>query len=158
MANNGGKSVQPARSEAESTIQAIEERREKRRAELDQKRLVQRAKDLEALDELEAERGVERLVRIELARYAEGCPTMVVFGMPEKVQAKRFQDMSRDRGDKKGDTIEAARQLAEVLVIYPARDSELWSKTKETFTFVCEHGALEAIKAAQGKAAEEGKG
>lgn len=145
---------------SEAKLAEIEARRAARKAGLAAQRADQRLRDMEAVDALEVELGDGAVVLLEIddegRRFVPGLTTLVAMRLPTKPEMKRYQDMIKGRGEKTGDPLEAARVLADVIRRYP--ETELYAKVCETFTGVHMNAAVAAIKASQGKTAEEGKG
>lgn len=133
----------------------IEKRRAERKASLKEKRDEQYAKDLEALDALEVQYGDDSVAAVETPGYVPGLPTMAVSRAPTKDEYKRFRDMVvRSKGGPA--QIEAQDLLADSCVVYP--DKETYKAMREAFAGLHVSMAVAAVKLADGKAAEEGKG
>ena len=141
---------------AASRIEEIEARRAARRGQHADERQVQLCFDLEALDELEVAHGDDAVVRIDLDRYLPGLPTMVLARLPKPTEFKRYQDTVKGRGQREGDPIEASNILALACVLYP--EKEVYERVREAFPPLHMNLANTILKAAQGRAAEEGKG
>lgn len=141
-----------------SSIAEIEARRAERKAKLQDEANEQRAKDLEALDALEVEFGDTNIIKIDVP-FTPGLPTLAAARTPRPEELKRYrQNLNVTPGEKldlagSGD---AAAQLGRTVLKYPDAD---------TFKAMCaarpdlasQLGQL-AVKLAQGKAADEGKG
>lgn len=141
-----------------SSIAEIEARRAERKSKLQAEADEQRAKDLEALDALEVEFGDTNIIKIDVP-FTPGLPTLAAARTPRPEELKRYrQNLNVTPGEKldlagSGD---AAAQLGRSVVKYPDVD---------TFKAMCaarpdlasQLGQL-AVKLAQGKAADEGKG
>jgi hypothetical protein len=138
-----------------ATEEEIEERRGKRKADLEAQRVAQYAVDLDALDALEVEHGDHAVVRIDFGRYVPALPTMLLFRLPTQGEMKRYQSMAKDRGEKHGDKIAAAETLAAGCRLYP--DAETYTRALKVFTGAHMNAAMALLQAAQGRAAEEGK-
>lgn len=121
----------------------------------------QQATDLEALVELEAEHGFERIVRVDLTGWksGSGAATMVVGRVPLKSESffKRFVDTVAKPNS---DNVKATETLADACVVYPNRKDhpELYAATMELAPGVLASVGLQIVKAAQGRTEEEKKG
>lgn len=132
---------------------------------------IQRLKDLHALVELEAEHGMERLIKVDLRGWKidSGAVTMAVAKRARKSDKlyKRFVDMVRR--SKKGEKIDDAEvekagdMLAQSCLVYPIvpekpGDGGAYESTLELFPGFLTTIAAAVVEAAMGKAQEEGKG
>jgi hypothetical protein len=139
-----------------ATVKEIEERRAARKAAAEKAREEQYAKDLEALDELEQEHGDGKVVQLDLPAFTVGLPTMVVVRTPTDVEHRRYRDMVR-RSKGKGDEIgKATDLLADVCRVYP--DDDTYEAVRKAHPGVHDSIAVQAIKLAEARTAEEGKG
>lgn len=144
-------------SEHEQKIAEIEKRRAERKEGIATQRAVQYAIDLEALDNAEQERGDGNVGVAEVARWIPGHPTMVLVRMPTGVEFKRYQDTVKPQGDKRyGDVVKAASQLADVCVIYPAKED--YARMREAFPGIHTAAGATAANMCGEREKEEGKG
>lgn len=138
-----------------ATIEEIEARRAERKAKQDEARAEQYAKDLEALDALEAEHG-EAVARLDLKRYAPGHPTFVVLKAPKRDVYKRFCDMVARAKDSAEQRMKAQNMLAESCWVYPT-DAGKRAEMLEDFPGLLLSIAISATQLVEGQAAAEGK-
>lgn len=153
----------PAAPTAEEQLQAIQERREARKAMEKAAYDAQRVLDMTALADLEDELGYERVKAISLSgwRPGEGAATMVVVRLPRKSEAvfKRFEQMLTRAKEGTPAKLEAQTLLAESCLVYPSKkDSpELYNATMELAPGVLSNAAFQIVVAVQGQAEVEGK-
>lgn len=144
-------------SEHDDKIAEIEKRRAERKAEIAKARAAQYAIDLEALDKAEAERGDANVGSVELKGWAPGFATMVIVRMPTSGEFKRYQDRVKPQGEKRyGDVVKAAHELADVCVIYPAKDD--YALLREACPGVHTAAGAKAAEMCAAEEREEGKG
>ena len=137
------------------SVAEIEARRAARKAALAAQRDEQYAKDLEALDGLEVKHGDGGVTSVETPSYSAGLPTMAVVRAPSKSEYDRFRDqIVRSKGGPA--QIQAQDMLADVCVAYP--DKETYKRMREAFPGIHVSVSVAAVKLADGKIAEEGKG
>lgn len=138
---------------------------QKRRADLAkleaEKKLDQQATDLEAIADLEAEHGNDRVIRIELGAWKPGigAPTSVAVRVPlasEKLCQRFIEQINRAKEGSK-ERLNAQDALATECMIYPEKGSEALKAALEIAPLILSHAALQIVKASQGRAEEEGK-
>lgn len=146
-------------TETELRIAELQKRRDDKIAALKAQRDEQLVRDLEVLSELEDAHGFHAIVRIGIdeARFVPGLPTMAIYRMPTPAECKRYKDRLKPRGpDKPVDSIGAADELLGACRLYP--DAKTCGELFEKFPLMHTHAAMNAIRAAEGQKAEEGKG
>lgn len=124
----------------------------------------QQAIDLEALIDIEAEHGFERVVRIDIGGWkpGAGAATMVVARVPTKAEkaVRRYEETVSKA--KAGSTTQhdAAVTLAGFCIVYPDKDSakDLYDATLELAAGVMAHVGVQVMRVVQGNAEEEKKG
>jgi hypothetical protein len=146
------------------TIEEIEARRSARKAKLQEQADAQRVIDLEALDAAEMCHGDTNVCYVDVA-YTPGQPTMAIARKPKPVELKRYREgLNIVPGEKLDLTAgnSAAALLGSVVVVYPPKDVD---GTNKVFADMCEARpdlaatlGQRAVKLAQARAAEEGKG
>lgn len=137
----------------------IEERRAQRRKENEKAAEAQFELDLEELDKLEGEHGVDAIGAVKVARFVEGLTTRVFFKTPTTAQYQRYQDQYGRATDKKSSTgqRDAIELLAKSTWAYP-QDDERRTKLVEEFPGLLVSVGLAAAKKAEAEKEEEGKG
>lgn len=143
--------MDPIRKAAE-----IEERRAKRRAELEAKRAEQYAADLEAVDAYEVEKGVTLDITLRVANFVPGHPTLVGVRTPTELEYKRFFQ-SVNRAGNADAKMTAHQQLAACCWVYPEADASRKAMLEANPGLLAVVGN-KAIKLAELQAEEEGKG
>lgn len=122
----------------------------------------QQATDIEALVELEAEHGFDRILRIDIKgwRPGSGAATLVAAKIPTGSSSLVRRYEQRVARAKQGTTeiLDAGEQLAKACVVYPALDSELGKATLDLAPGILANVALQVIRHVQGEAEEEKKG
>lgn len=112
-----------------SRLDAIEAKRNARKAETDAAADDQRATDLEAIDALETEHGDSNVAVLRVP-FTAGLPTLVAVRCPAPVELKRFRALVKPPKDGKPvDYVPPTEQLASTCLVYP---------DKETFAKLCE--------------------
>jgi hypothetical protein len=106
------------------SVADVEDRRAKRKADLEKARDAQYEIDLEALDELEIEYGDTNVKALSVP-YSPGMPLLAVCRCPKPAEIKRFRARVKTKKGVPGDQIAAAEELAGVCKIYP--DSEAYA-------------------------------
>jgi hypothetical protein len=133
------------------TIEEIEAARSARKAALAEQKQAQLAVDMEALDALEQEHGDGRVAAVSMPTFSPGLPALIVVRTPKPVEYKRYQDMAaKDSGRKTCDV------LADVCVVYP--DRETYAKMREIAPGIHAQAYVKAVRLAEGRNQEEGKG
>jgi hypothetical protein len=138
------------------TVEEIEARRAERKAETKRKFDAQKVKDLAELEKLEAEHGDELIDYIELERYADGFPVLVVVRMPKPGEFKRYQQRCSSMQKNPFVATEAANELGLVCALYPAR--EALQQLDELRNGVIAAAGVAAARMTGAKVREEGKG
>lgn len=146
---------------------SVAERKAALLAKREEQRLVEAAAhadqeltDLEALVDLEAVHGFDRVLRIDLKGWkpGAGAATLVAIRVPMKSESffRRFESKV---SKPKADTLAAMHELAEGCVVYPDREKQkdLYEATVELAPGVITMAADLIVKAVQGKADEEKK-
>lgn len=148
-----------------ATAQERIEAAQKRRSELArveaEKKLDQEATDLEAIADLEAEHGNDRVIRIAISAWKPGvgAPTSIAVRVPlasEKLCQRFIEQINRAKEGSK-ERLTAQDSLATECIIYPAKGSDAFKAAVEIAPMILSHAALQIVKASQGKAEEMGK-
>lgn len=140
-----------------ATIEEIESRRAARKAAVAESRAAQYAKDLEALDSLEVEHGDGCVASLEVDKFVDGLPTMIVIRTPSQDQYKRFcQQVRRAAGNLEARGA-AQDLLAESCWVYPSTPDDR-KRMLAAFPGVLTSVAVRAAKLAEFRADDEGKG
>lgn len=139
------------------SIEEIEARRAKRKAEQEEAEKAQYEVDLEALDALEAEHGVIAAVRV--TRFVKGHPTRAFLKTPTQAQYKRYVDQvaKAHAKDNKKAVRDAQELLAKSCWVYPKEEKEREAML-DAFPGILTSIAISATALAEGRAEEEGKG
>ncbi len=120
----------------------------------------QQATDIEALVELEAEHGYDRVLRVDLVGWKPeaGASTMVIARVPLRSESfvQRFE---KSISTPKADVLKAWHLLAEACIVYPSRKDApaLYEATMELAAGITSKVGELIVKAVQGKADEEKK-
>ena len=133
------------------SIDEINARREARKAALAARAAEQETRDIEALDDFEAERGDTSVAAVRVA-YTPGLTTMAIVRCPTRAEIKRFQ--ARTKG-KDPDVVAAATELAEACLLYP--QGEAYAQLVEARPGLPVQLGTAAIRLATGQAEAEGK-
>lgn len=139
-----------------ATVEEIEARRAARKAQTEQAKAEQYAKDLEAIDALEVESG-EEIATLTVNGYKAGLPVLVGVKAPSALQYKRFADQIRNAKENLNKRAQAQDLLAESCWVYPS-DKDARKAMLEAFPGVLVSIAVEVAKLAELRSAEEGKG
>jgi hypothetical protein len=148
---------------SQSKREEIEARRAARQKAHEAAREAQELADLEALDVLEEVHGYGRVLRIELDGWTagSGAATIAVARIPlsSEVVFKKFVQQAHSKDPKPAQSVAAETELGEACLAYPSRKEhpEIYAATMEMFPGLLGHVAAQVAKAAQGRAAEEGK-
>lgn len=146
----------------EERIAAAQKRREEIKEAEGKLKLEQLAVDLEAIAELEAEHGHERVIRIELGGWKPGlgAPTCIGVLVPTGAThlIKRFTDQVHRTKEHSPERIRAQEQLAAECWVYPEKGSDAQKAVLELCAGIANNIALQVVQAAQGVAEEQGKG
>lgn len=135
-------------------IEALEERRKKRRGATAEARAEQYAKDLEAIDGIEV--GGETVALLDVAFFTPGLPTVVGVKPPSEQFFTRFRQQVRKAGNNLEARGAAMDQLATVCVVYPEIDT--YKLMLKTYPGMHDTVAMKAVALGEGKTIEEGKG
>lgn len=134
----------------------IEAKRAARRAEIEAARDEQKAADLEAIFEIEAEHGDTNVSHIQVA-HVPGLPVLIAVRCPTPAELKRYRARCKPTSDgKMPDTVAAAEELAAACRVYPS--AELYARIGEARPGAHVLAGFEALKLAGARAADEGKG
>lgn len=139
-------------------IAEIEERRAARRAELAKAEEAQFVKDLEALDELEAQHGAGVVGSVRCARFIPGLPTRVFVRPPKADEYDRYTSQygrAKDKQSTAGQR-DAIKLLGTTCWLYPV-DKDVRAKLVEEFPGLLIAVGLEAAKRGEAEAEEEKK-
>jgi len=142
-----------------ATIEEIEARRAKRRADQDKARAEQELVDLEAIDALEAAQA-DPLYTMTANGFKIGVPVKVAFRAPSALEYKRYCDMV-GKAQAKSDTgarLKAQEMLATCCWVYPAPDADERKAVLDAFPGVLVSLAIECAKVAELRSEDEGKG
>lgn len=124
----------------------------------------QQAADLEALVDLEAEHGFDRVLRVDLTGWkpGTGAATMAVVRVPYGSEAyfKRFEQTIAKAKDGSTTRVDAGYTLARACLVYPSEKDapDLYKATMDLAPGILSHLAHQIVKAVQGQAEEEKKG
>lgn len=138
------------------SLEELQAKRAARKAEAAKARDAQYEIDLAALDALECEHGDDRVRALELPAHITGLPVMVVVACPSKDYYKKFQDMVRRAKGDLTKTAPASEQLADVCIVYPAKD--VYTQLRAEFPGIHDQVANAAADLARAKDDAEGKG
>ncbi len=106
-----------------SPLELAEERRATRKAEARKAYEEQRAKDLDAITDLEIEHGDSNVGVLNVG-FLEGLPTCAAVRCPSKIELKRFRQTVTPKHEKDHpDANEAAEVLAKTCLVFPDKDT-----------------------------------
>lgn len=148
---------------ADQRIAAAQARRERLRAEQEAALKEQQATDLEALADLEAEHGFDRVLRIDLVGWKPGvgAAALLAVRVPEGRESvvKRFEQTVATSKERTPTNLQALKTLGEACVVYPDRKSQrdLYDATLELAPAILSKAGELVIKAVQGRGEEEKK-
>ena len=140
----------------------VESARDARRAVVKAAHDMQRAIDLAAIDEIEAELGDSAVALLELP-FVEGMPCLLAVRCPSKMEVKRYRETNKI---KKGEVdaklaVDSAEQLGRVCLVYPKKEADgscpAYDAILEVRPSVASQLGLEALKIGQGRAVEDAK-
>lgn len=147
-----------------STIAEINARRAERKAKLQEQADAQRVIDMEALDGAEAALGDTDVGYVDVP-YTPGLPTLAVCRKPKPIELKRYRESLRITPGEKLDLSagnEASVVMGQSTCIYPDCKTEegqaIFAKMCEARPDLAATLGQRAVKLAQARAAEEGKG
>lgn len=138
-----------------SKKEEIQQRRDKRKADLDKLEEAQAAIDLEAIDALEVEHGYNNIAVI-IVPFTPGSVTRVAARTPKPEEVKRYRH--RVKPKKLGDVPnaqEGAAELSAVVRVYP--DQAAWDKVLSERPGLDTQLGQRAIALAVGSEEEAGK-
>lgn len=140
------------------TVEQIQEQRAKRRAEHERIEKDQFAIDLAALDELEAELGVDAVGSMKAPRFVPGLTTRVFFRSPSEDEYARYTKQYGTATDKKSTTgqRDALSLLGRTCWLYP-KEVETRKALVEAFPGLAVAVGLAAAKRGEGEQEAEGK-
>lgn len=142
-------------STAASRAEQVERRRAERDELREQARTEQYAKDLEAIEALEGELGLEIDI-VKLGRFKDGLPSVVGLRTPDASEYKRYFQSVQRAGNADAKMM-AFHQLGDLSWVYPA-DEATKKAMVEAHPAVRVVIANRAVKLAEQHAADEGKG
>lgn len=146
---------------AQERIDAAKARRMKTSEAEGEAKLEQEATDLEAIADLEAEHGFDRIIRIGLNAWKPGmgAPASIAVRVPlgsEKLCQRFIETINRSKEGAK-ERLTAQDALAVECWVYPPKGSDPYKAALEIAPLILSHAALQIVRASQGKAEEEGK-
>jgi hypothetical protein len=138
-------------------IAAIQKQRQARKDALHKQCEEQRANDLEALAALEDQHGSQAIAAYEIDpdRWTPGLPTLVVVHVPDSA-FNRYRTMVRKAKGNHEAMGAAGDMLGDVSVAYP--ESDVYRELRKAYQGLHDNIAVIAVKLAEGRAADEGKG
>lgn len=142
-----------------TTLEELDERRAKRKAEYEAAKAAQYLKDREALDALEVEHGQGMVGIAETPRYVPGLPVLVFFRSPKPAEYTRYTDQY-GRATEKQSTAgkrDALSLLGRTCWLHPT-DEETKKAIFEAFPGLLVAVGLGVAKKAEADAEAEGKG
>jgi hypothetical protein len=146
--SKGGSPKMETVEDMERELQCMADETEARRKE-------QLAVDMRALVDLTKEHGVGMVERLDIGRYHDGLPTMVIVSMPARDIWKRYEQqvVQSKQGTQR---LKASALLASSCILYPPKDvyQELLNKQAGIHSDAAAH----LIKMAQCRDEEEEKG
>lgn len=142
-----------------SPLEQVEARREARKAANRKAAEDQLAKDLEAIDALEAAQGDDEIAVVRVKAPA-GMPAAVACRCPKPSELKRFRDRVKPQKDARNREVEpdhakACEELAAVCLLYP--DREAYDALCAARPGLAAQLGKEAVKLAVGAEESEGK-
>lgn len=149
---------------ASDRIAAAQARREALKAAEAEAHAEQLATDLEALADLEAAHGFDRVLRVDLRGWkaGSGATTMVVARIPLRREShvKRFEETAARAKSGTNEGLAALHTLAEACIVYPHRKdhAEAYAATMDLAPGILSNVGLQLVQAVQGAAEEEKKG
>jgi len=138
-----------------SKVEEIQARREAKREALEAQKEEQRAIDLEALEALEDEHGINNIVWMDLP-YTPGLVSLVAAKCPTPAYMKRYRDMCKTKNEKHPDYIAAAEMLAAVCRVYPPEQDD-YKKVLDARPGVHVQLGVAAMKLGSGREQDESK-
>jgi hypothetical protein len=141
----------------ESRADAIKARRAERAAAIETARAEQEVADLEAIEALEAERGITLNIENQVAQFVPGCPVIVGVRPPDATEYKRFFQKIGRAGEHADAKMAAHAELAQVCWAYP-EDKKLRDGMLAANGGLLATVGNVAIKLAELKKDEAGKG
>lgn len=147
---------------AQERIAAVQARRARQAEGEANARLEQEATDLEAIADLEATHGNDRVIAITIGTWKPGvgAPARIAVRVPlgsEKL-CQRFIEQINKAKEGSRERLTAQDALATECWEYPPKGSEGFKAALEVAPLILSHAALQIVKAAQGQAESEGKG
>lgn len=140
-----------------SSEKTLEQRRDERKAAIEESRIAQRAVDLEAIDPLEVEHGDTNVAIVEVP-FTPGLPTMAAARTPTDPEMKRYQHRVKIKkvDGEMPDFNAAYVELATSTLIYP--DADTFAKMAAARPAIKFQLGLAAVKLAQAVEQAQGKG
>lgn len=147
---------------AQERIDAAAARRDTLKRELAAELVLQAAADAEAITDLEALEGFNRIIAIDLSNVWKpgvGAPTRVAVMVPSASDglAQRFIETINKHKEGSRERLQAQDSLAIECWRYPEKGSEGFKAARQIAPLILSNAALQIVKAAQGVAQEEGK-
>jgi hypothetical protein len=139
-------------------VDAAEARRAKRRAENEASARAQKAIDLQKIEDIELESGVELSLLEANKRFVPGVPVVVGVRPPSSAEYKRFTSairLAKDNAVKRGD---AQDQFARACIVYPEVGSDMYKALNEHFPGTLNSVVVVASKLAELATEDEKKG
>lgn len=141
---------------ARSPLEIAEERRAARKAEARRAYEEQRAKDLDAITELEIEHGDSNVGVINVP-FSDGLPTCAAVRCPKPAELKRFRSRVTPKHEKDHpDAAVAAEELAATCRVFP--DETAFARLCAARPGLAAQLGAKAVDLATGKSESEGKG
>lgn len=126
------------------SVEEIEARRAKRKAEAAKLRAEQYEKDLIEVDKLEEQYGDGRVGVLQTSSYVPGLPTLVVVRTPSSSVFNRFRQMVRKAGQKTSEIGAAKDLMSSSCIAYP--DEAIYERMKEEWPSLHDNVGVEAIR------------
>lgn len=150
---------------AAERIAAAQARRDEMQAIEAEAHAEQLAADMEALADLEAAHGFNRVKSIPIGgvwQSGTGATTMVIVRVPLRRESvmKRFEETAARSKSGSDEGLKALHALAEACIVYPHRkdQAEAYAATLDLAPGILSNVGLQLVQAVQGAAQEEKKG
>lgn len=138
-----------------SPLEIAEERRAARKAEARKASEEQRAKDLDAITDLEIEHGDSNVGVVHVG-HVPGLPTLAAVRCPSKAELKRFRVRCTPKNEKDNpDSAAAAEELAATCRVFP--DAETYERLLAARPGLAVQLGSKAVALATGSAEAAGK-
>lgn len=139
-----------------SPLEKVQQRRAARKAKVKEESDLQKALDLDAIDELEIAHGDGNVAVVEIP-YESGLPCLLAARAPKPIEIKRYRETNRIKDsqvDQKKATA-SAEALATQCLIYPDKDT--YAKIREVRPAAAAALGLAALKLSGAQALADGK-